>query len=173
MFVVHPRLTLVIPGMATTDRSHQIATHLPVSISLRTLVRDERVQVLKAPEQKCDGTPVVGPHKQAAAGWTKWDAFKHMVAPGLWSATHTADSGSKNHSDAILQVLFDRWTATVHEELGDLFGMEAPINPLFQTKSKKITALVKQDTGALTRGSDQYEWLWRRLTEVNATSVGG
>ena len=52
MFVVHPRLTLVIPGLAMTDRAHQIATHLPVRISIRTQVRDDRVLVLKTPVQK-------------------------------------------------------------------------------------------------------------------------
>ena len=129
--------------------------------------------MFKSPDQKCDGTLVFGPHKLAAAGWENWGAFKHMVAPGLWSATHTSDSGSNINGDAILQVLFDKWTATVQEELADNFGLEASPLPLFQTKYKKITALVKQHTGTLTRASDQYEWLWRRLTELRSTISQG
>ena len=172
MFVVHPRLTLVIPGLATTDRSHQIATHLPVSISIRTLVRDDKVKVLKAPEQKCDGNSVFGPHKLAAAGWDQWSEFKHLVALGLWAATHTSDSGCKANADAVLQVLNKR-TSPAQEELADHSGLEATPLPTFQTKDLKITALVKQHTGARNRAADQEEWLWRRLTELRSTISAG
>jgi hypothetical protein len=173
MFVAHPRLTMVLSGMAMVDRTHQIATHLPVSIAIRTQVRDDRVLVLKTPEQKCDGTSVVGPHKEAAAGWTSWEAFKQAVAPGLWTATHTADSSTTIKADTILQVLMDRWTDTVQKELADHFALTAVPNPCFQTKHKKVTTLVKQGTGALTRSSDHYEWLWRRLMELRATTSAG
>ena len=51
MFVPHPRLTLVMSGIAMADRTHQIATHLPVSIVIRTQVRDDRVLVKKHPRK--------------------------------------------------------------------------------------------------------------------------
>ena len=95
------------------------------------------------------------------------------MAPGLWAATHTADSGRKGNGDAVLQVLFNKWTASVQEELADHFGLDATPLPTFQTKDQTITSLVKQHTGALSRASDQEEWLWRRLTELRSTIAAG
>ena len=63
----------------------------------------------------------------------------------------TADSSCRNNGDAILQVLFNKWCTIVQEELADLFGMERPPEPSFKTKDKRVTALVKQNTGSLDR----------------------
>ena len=84
-----------------------------------------------------------------------------------------ADSGCKANADAVLQVLFNKRTSPAQEELADHFGLEATPLPTFQTKDLKITALVKQHTGARNRAADQEEWLWRRLTELRSTISAG
>ena len=73
----------------------------------------------------------------------------------------------------MLQVLFNKRTSPAQEELADHSGLEATPLPTFQTKDLKITALVKQHTGALNNAADQEEWLWRRLTEIRSTISAG
>jgi len=159
-----------------TDRSHRVATHIPVTMSLSQEAVQSVVKVLAKPKVKPEDRPVVGPHwpNGEGFGWENWaDVVSQEV--GKWigrDKTMASDDPQLKAANIGLQRLYDKWESMVLPELQDLFGQPELPPQEYVILDKKLGEVLRPKAKKDSK-ADQYEWVYRRMVELRATIKKG